>query len=73
MKFDDRTELDDHTRQQLPCLIDTPRWTEKMSEEQVVAIRKRNPGQTDKEKWFSIYSTLFPHDIPPQSCCKEIP
>jgi hypothetical protein len=40
-----------------------------MTEDQLISIKRRNPGKGISENWFHIFGILFPGETPPNSPC----
>jgi hypothetical protein len=67
--YSTRSELDEHTNQVLRCAPSMPRYTERMTDEQSSAIRRKHPKETAEENWYRIWRILFPGANAPASPC----
>lgn len=65
--FDAESRLDVHTRTRPPCEPCKPKFTEKMTAEQMANVKRRKPGKTPSETWFAIFQILFPEAPLPES------
>jgi hypothetical protein len=67
--YSTRSELDEHTNQASRCAPSMPRYTERMTDEQSLAIRRKHPKETAEENWYRIWRVLFPEANAPASPC----
>jgi hypothetical protein len=58
--FDTKKELDDHNREDPSCQIAGSPFEEKMTADQMIWIKRRQPGKDQSETWFDIFGSLFP-------------
>ena len=58
--FKSRELLDVHTRQRPLCEVRSPKFEEKMTDEQLNSIKRRIVKGDPCELWFNIFKTLFP-------------
>ncbi|RMZ90266.1 hypothetical protein DV736_g2533, partial [Chaetothyriales sp. CBS 134916] len=58
--FKARELLDGHMRQRPACELRSPKFEEKMTDEQFSAIKRRIVKGDPCELWFNIFKTLFP-------------
>ena len=65
--FKSREILDVHTRQRPSCDVRSPRFEEKMTDEQLNSIKRRIVKGDPPELWFNIFKTLFPEAPRPLS------
>jgi hypothetical protein len=68
--FDNRSQLDSHIRRQPAYEIATPMFTEKITDQQFIQLKKQQYGKTTAENWYSIFKILFPKAQLPESPCK---
>ena len=67
--YSTRSELDEHTNQASRCAPSMPKYTERMTDEQSSAIRRKHPKETPEENWYRIWRILFPEADAPASPC----
>ena len=67
--YSTRSKLDEHTNQASRCTSSMPRYTERMTDEQSLAIRRKHPKETAEENWYRIWRVLFPEANAPASPC----
>ena len=65
--YPSRVKLDEHGRQRPPCDLAEPKYTDKMTDDQLLAIKRRAKGGDEPEIWYGIYQTLFPDSPKPSS------
>ena len=65
--FRTREELDDHARQRPPCEIGESRFSERMTDKQFQAVKRRVIRGEPYELWFHIFQILFPQAPKPAS------
>jgi hypothetical protein len=68
--FNNRSQLDSHIRRRPPCEIATPMFTEKITHQQSIQLKKKQYGKTTAENWYSIFRILFPKAQLPESPCR---
>ena len=68
--FESSSLLDVHVRQANSCtVIDCP-YPEKLTDEQMKALKRKWPGKSMEECWYIIFRILFPNTPVPSNPCK---
>jgi hypothetical protein len=65
--FDTQALADTHSRQSQSCAVLEPQFQEKMDNDQMNAIKRRNRRADAPTEWYSIFKILFPNAVEPAS------
>lgn len=65
--FGNQELLNEHSRQEPPCRVNQPKYQEKMSHSQYLAIKRRQVGSDTQKQWYHIFGILFPSAPEPDS------
>ena len=65
--FKIREDLDQHTRQRPACELSSPKYADRMTDNQFQSIKRRVIRGDPCELWFSIFQILFPSAPKPPS------
>ena len=65
--FETQALIDTHNRQNRLCVVVGPRFKDKMDNDQLSAISRRNRRMDATAEWYNIFKILFPNAVLPTS------